>query len=387
MNCSNTSFLLVLLVVISTLTTGEGLDATKWDINGDPQSSVEDFTVSLTYDVHDSITAINIAGQFRELLCEEDGNVLTEADGLLDWGSDVSTPGKGTLWFTYDMDLFKSNSNIFDANVGFKLCVTYILRSDNGVEHVTEKTLDMVLSLESAAGMAFEMPDPDVDENGNPIIQEVTFVHGWGIEAYLCDAASPSVPVPDMTFNQGSLISVCITPSADAIAQGVVMDRINSFVWNRGDAQQSAVENGLAAANSLTNYDCSPGALYCTISTVLKADFYFSRRNLQFALHPELRSASTDRGLLESVKAVGSGQAVLMYGTGGSRRGLQESDIETDTADLEISVNIWMQNDKYRLVRVDESVSETSGASSLRAGILIFTAVGVLFTNGAMLFA
>eukprot|EP00533_Pseudo-nitzschia_delicatissima_P012098 CAMPEP_0197273598 /NCGR_PEP_ID=MMETSP1432-20130617/11504_1 /TAXON_ID=44447 /ORGANISM="Pseudo-nitzschia delicatissima, Strain UNC1205" /LENGTH=110 /DNA_ID=CAMNT_0042739283 /DNA_START=40 /DNA_END=369 /DNA_ORIENTATION=+ len=110
-----------------------------------------------------------------------------------------------------------------------------------------------------------------------------------------------------MTYSQGSLVSVCITPGADSISVGLVMEKIESFVWDRGDDQQ------LAAEDSLTHYDCSPGALYCMISSIVVSDFYHSRRNLRFAIHPQLRPASIgdtaqiNRDLLESVAAVGSG--------------------------------------------------------------------------------
>ena len=136
------------------------------------------------------------------------------------------------------------------------------------------------------------------------------------------------------------------------------------------------------------------------ISSIVVSDFYHSRRNLRFAIHPQLRPASIgdtaqiNRDLLESVAAVGSGQAVMMY-TYGSGRHLdieQRRDLQSDseTADLKISVNIWMEDDKFRLFRDEESVSEISGASSVRAGrILLIFAVCFLFTTngGAILFA
>ncbi len=405
MHSSNTSFLLVLLVIVFVFdfqcifTNGE-LIAEKWDLDGDPQQYTEDdMTFYLTYDVHDSITAANIVGEFRELTCAEEGRMLTEVDGIVEWGSDIPTPGKGSLYFRYDVDLFRSNSNIFNEESGFHLCVTYILQTTDGSSRVNEKYLDVILSLDSDAGFSWEMSDPGVDENGDPIILDThNFSRSWGIEVYLCDAASPSVPLTDMAYYQGSVVSVCITPGVDSLSQGLVMEKVESFVWNRGDVQQSAVEDGLAAANLLTVYDCSPGALYCTISSVLAADFYYSRRNLRSALHPQLRPASIDgttqinRDLLESVTAVGSGQAKMMYADGSSRhldteqgRDLQSA---SETADLEIPANLLIVDDKFRLFRDKESVS--SGASSVRSGrTLIFAGVaaGVLFTSGAILFA
>ena len=120
MHSFNASFLLVLLVIIFVsdfqcmITNGAELIEGAWDILGDSHEFTEDLTFYVTFDVHDSITAVNIVGEFRELSCADEGRALTEADGILEWGSDIPTPGKGTLWFRYTAALFKSNSNIFN---------------------------------------------------------------------------------------------------------------------------------------------------------------------------------------------------------------------------------------------------------------------------------
>ena len=78
------------------LTNGAELIEGAWDILGDSHEFIEDLTFYVTFDVHDSITAVNIVGEFRELSCADEGRALTEADGILEWGSDIPTPRKGT---------------------------------------------------------------------------------------------------------------------------------------------------------------------------------------------------------------------------------------------------------------------------------------------------
>lgn len=407
-----TSLVLVLLVIISfpdfqcMFTNGESF-ANRWAIEGNPQSLIENNTYYLTFGVHDSITAANIVGEFRELSCDENGTALSAADGILEWGSNITAPGKGTLYFHYDIPLFRNNSNIFQVDqlglkAGFHLCVSYILQTADGKNTlVSRRNLDITISLEMETGLSLDIPDPGgtVGDNSNgPLRGVYDFDDGWGVEAYLCDTASPSVPLTGLTFSQGSLISVCITPTADSLSRGLLMEKIEWFVWTRGSAQQPAVEKGLAASNALTHYDCSPGALYCTISSILFADFY-SRRNLRFALHPNLRPAThpdaspgdavqIERDLSESVAAVGSGQATTLFSGDNDRHLMMERrDLQSDseTSYLELSVNIRTIDDKLRLIHDDSSLSEASGVSSVHVGLLSF---GIsLLINGAMFLA
>ncbi len=407
-----TSLVLVLLVIMSfsdfqcIFTNGESF-ADRWAIEDNPQSLIENNTYYLTFGVHDSITAANIVGEFRELSCDENGTALSAADGILEWGSDITAPGKGTLYFQYDIPLFRNNSNIFQVDplglkAGFHLCVSYILQTADGSNTIiSRRNLDITISLEMETGLTLDIPDPGEagGDNGNgPVRGVYNFDDNWGVTAYLCDTESPSVPLTGMTFSQGSLISVCITPTANSISRGLLMEKIERFVWSRGYAEQPAVENGRAASNALTHYDCSPGALYCTISSVLFADFY-SRRNLRFALHPNLRPAThpgaspdntvqSKRDLSASIAVVGSGLATMMFSNDNGRhlvterRGLQS---DSETSYLELSVNIRTIDDKLRLIQDDDSLSETSGVSSVRVGLL-FSAIGLLI-NGAIVFA
>lgn len=120
-------------------------------------------------------------------------------------------------------------------------------------------------------------------------------------------------------FNQGALITVCVSPDDAAWRDGIRMNGINTFDWRRTDllltaadlddtsdiTQPAIVINagtgiGEGAPNGLTSYTsstCTGGKAYCTFSSILFADFYVSRGT-----------------------ASGSGSANLIFGTPGTRR-------------------------------------------------------------------
>jgi hypothetical protein len=77
--------------------------------------------------------------------------------------------------------------------------------------------------------------------------------------------------------NQGAQIRVCVRPDAEARSDGIYMRRIDSFTWTRDSPvsiTQTAVENGLAASNTLTDLFCEPGELVCNFVSILFASFY-----------------------------------------------------------------------------------------------------------------
>ena len=75
---------------------------------------------------------------------------------------------------------------------------------------------------------------------------------------------------------KGDLIKVCVKPNPGAEAQGVKMDKIDSFDWIGAAVTQNAISDGLKDSDGLTDYvttaSCSPSI--CTFSSILKADFY-----------------------------------------------------------------------------------------------------------------
>lgn len=144
-------------------------------------------------------------------------------------------------------------------------------------------------------------------------------------------------------FNQGALITVCVAPDNAAWQDGIRMNGLNFFNWQRSDLAttspnlantgpilQPAVANGAASPNGLTSYapaTCNGGQPYCTFSSILFADFYISR------------------GV-----ASGEGSANLVFATPGNRRlgapedtavrKLQEDEVAESPFDVSVPVDL-----------------------------------------------
>ena len=134
----------------------------------------------------------------------------------------------------------------------------------------------------------------------------------YQVIAYLCDASTVSTLVPDggpggltlenvpakitsyeplnglpdpakSAFQQGALVTVCVTPDALTIADGIVMGAITDFTWKRdstGTTQPAVEETAggdfVAASNGLSALSCVPQSVYCSFASILFADFYLS---------------------------------------------------------------------------------------------------------------
>ena len=169
----------------------------------------------------------------------------------------------------------------------------------------------------------------------------------YTVIAYLCDAGTISTdPVPDgagggltltgvpakitafkplnglpdpngSAFQQGSLVTVCVTPDALTVADGIVMGAITDFTWIRGDTEQVAVETNAetgafeAASNGLSALDCSPQDVYCSFASILFADFYLAAGTVAGNGNANMEFKNTARRLKGGVE--------------GERRQLQEA--------------------------------------------------------------
>jgi hypothetical protein len=85
------------------------------------------------------------------------------------------------------------------------------------------------------------------------------------VEGYICQPGTdtPTVDVDATTaLSQGPLITVCVKPVADDIADGIKIHTVISFEWTRDSMTQAAGESGVAAGNMLTTFDktaCAAG--------------------------------------------------------------------------------------------------------------------------------
>merc|ERR1712173_106157 len=105
---------------------------------------------------------------------------------------------------------------------------------------------------------------------------ESTATQTYNVDAKLCVGTGATTaeitadPPGDTVYNQGSLITVCVYPDADAAADGIVMNTIDNYTWRRQDPA-SASEFGLNVdVNALddgdlytTNSDTSATIVFC----------------------------------------------------------------------------------------------------------------------------
>ena len=368
MHSFRSSFLFTLFLVISCsnvqqdsllFSNAETL-ADKWEI-GVATTLIVGNTAWLTFDVHESITQANIEGTIRESRCDENGREFGDpADGIWNIRTEVATPGKGSLVFDYDFNTLRNNSNIFLSNYTdegqeafFRLCGYFVLKTGNMTANFRD--VDFTINSNFTTSIYFQIPYVGASDkrNGKTTVEE-----SHSVVSYLCDPTFPSIPLSNVTYLQGSLISVCVTPSVESVAEGLVMRQVDWFEWKRDATEQPAIESGLPATNSLTHYDCDPGSLYCIFSTILFADFYLpARRNLRIAKDGGGRITRE----LAARTIVGSGQATMMFAGSGRQldkdgRALQSSD---ETSSMNLSVNIQTVNDESSFGETAASASST----------------------------
>lgn len=160
-----------------------------------------------------------------------------------------------------------------------------------------------------------------------------TSTQAYEVTAQLCTNTPTIDSVTGGALNQGSVVCVEVFPETAAQTAGLVMRRIDSFVFNADigtsdSVSQDAITNA-QAADLLTAFDptaCN-GATTCTWSTILKAGFY----------QPLTSSEGASRAV------TGDGVATMKFGTrrlGEDGRELQEEDgAGASEFDLNFDVN------------------------------------------------
>merc|ERR1712086_1114861 len=177
---------------------------------------------------------------------------------------------------------------------------------------------------------------------------------------YMCQPGTDT-PVADAAtaLSQGSLITVCIKPDADGIADGIKMRTVDSFEWTRDATTQAAVESGVAAGNLLTTFDetaCVNGD-YCQFSSILFAAFYATEGQVS-----------------------GNGVASMQFGTArrlsaGGHRALQEQEVAA-TSEFDLSVS---------LAAADDGPSAFQTAAGASMGTMLGSILALVFGVVALL--
>jgi len=127
-----------------------------------------------------------------------------------------------------------------------KFCVRFGLYAGDGREMNHE---EMIVTLSTTLNGDF-----DVSTNvGAKEIEETTTTQTYKVDAILCPGQPP-------VFNQGALISICLSPDEQGLKDSIVLTSVDSFTWeqdvdripgNGNEISQSAVnEDPLVAKNT-----------------------------------------------------------------------------------------------------------------------------------------
>lgn len=244
-----------------------------------------EFTV--TYHVHENITESDADVTFWDKNCTDLDNELFRRDGLDDIDIDIDADTPGTMTYAFKLDLGKLRDNPYDlwlddveANTArLMMCARIRLMASINGEIYEVNYEETVFQLDfdmSNAGFTLE------EFQVAPKIREATTENkAYGVNGYLCNPDEPSVELNNndnaVVFRQGELISVCVTPTPESLQEGLRMDSILSFTWYQYEPnpiQQEAVKNGAASQNFLTVLNCVPGSVYCSLTSVLFAQYY-----------------------------------------------------------------------------------------------------------------
>merc|ERR1712226_676584 len=110
-----------------------------------------------------------------------------------------------------------------DASGSIAFCVRTGLYAD--VEEInfleTQVTIAITLSGD------FDLDTVEVAPKGKT---QTESEQTYQVSADLCDGDGP--------FDQGAVISVCITPFGEAATDGIIMSSVESFIWSRDGTDQ-----------------------------------------------------------------------------------------------------------------------------------------------------
>jgi len=327
--------------------------AEKWQI-GEPAYTYtpEDNKIDLNYAVSTFIIETNPSVEIFDANCGTGGNsktagfttALTGLEGITspdDSAESFSVDGRlSELDVTLDMQTLAADSDLF-ANTGenkasIVFCIRYSLDATGDLEvNFLESLITMNIDLSAGFTVdSFDVAPKDKIES--------EAVQTYSVDAKLCvgsgdnDAAVKADPPVGTVYNQGSLITVCVYPDADAAADGIVMNNIDSYSWKRQDPDvdgvtppeifQNAIGGGNADGNGLTSFSDCNGLNVCVFDSILFANFY------------------TTEGAVNGV-----GIATLQFGrrrlganSSGNQRKLQQAD---QAADFGLNVEVKALDD------------------------------------------
>lgn len=279
------------------------------------------------------------------------GSVTIDTDFLID-GKTAQVPIAIDTSAISSADIYTDTDGSIGASIVF--CVRFGLKTigDSPVEVNFVESVVTLTTVDLSNGFAVDAV------NVTPKVQLLnTAAQAYTVEGYMCEIGSDTDVDTTTALTQGSLITVCVKPTADGITDGIKMRTIDSFDWTRDDTTQVAIETGAAASNLLTTYDgtACAGVDYCQFSSILFAAFYATEGTVG-----------------------GSGVSSMQFGA--RRRTLREGQPRTlqeaaATSEFDLNVTIQVANDHPSALQTESGAT----TSALFVGALaLISAVAML---------
>jgi len=263
----------------------------KWSItdNGVEFGGLE---YTLKYITSDIIINSMMDATVYSIDCKKGGVIIPSSDMSVNLVPDNVPPGTGENQRDVYVDLVLAPDNLINSvaynevtdETGTTATIQFCMRfglSTNGDTPIEVNFLETVITLSIDLTSNFSITSIDV-ESKEKILQ--TAEVAYRVESFQCNRSNGRLSEIELSVarNQGAVIRLCVQPDQEARDQDIVMKSINSFIFNRnygtpiGIVTQSAIEDGEAATNFLTELDCTEGSLVCVFETVLFASMFMA---------------------------------------------------------------------------------------------------------------
>ncbi|KAL3918506.1 MAG: hypothetical protein SGILL_004205, partial [Bacillariaceae sp.] len=256
----------------------------RWVISEDIGFNFESNDFDLKFEIG---SAIADATQVETTLFQQDcitpytGSGLSSSMGSLA-AATVLDRKEIDIKATIDPAVISSDSSVYDetddpenvrATVDF--CMRFSLNTPTGAASMEVNYLEVVIGLFVDLTDGFEIQTMNVQPKPKC---EVTAQEEFLVEGYFCEEGNEADDsyIPGI-LNQGSLVNICVRAQQRGRDLGVRMRRIASFTFTRDSFSQTAIVDGEAAPNGLTQLYCSEGYAICHFQSLLFASFFTSR--------------------------------------------------------------------------------------------------------------
>ena len=264
--------------------------ADKWSI-ADPAFAIDGLAFTFYYPVSNFIDQNQAYYEVYDAGCKAGANLIstgitssplidvtvgsvTDDGAFLISGDTVQVPiAINPVTIASNLDVYTETTTDGSIGASIVFCVRFGLNTP-GASPQEVNFLESVVTVSIDLSSGFNIAAVNVTPKDKLIN---TASQAYTVEGYMCNLGTDT-PVTDATtaLTQGSLITICVKPTAEGIADGIKMRTIDSFEWTRAATPtQAAIESGTFASNLLTNYDAAAcvGGDYCQFSYILFCRF------------------------------------------------------------------------------------------------------------------